>query len=570
MWTAERGRLVRHSMVVGDHGRLIYLADDAARGELRGGRMGEPSTCYAELSSSEARGLIHLGPPVGRLVPAAFRHGDRATVAFVSHRGPEVVWEGEAAEVRVLPYDATSALIVAASAERTVIARIAPVAAATTVAELRLGFYGAQWLDARRTRLVGTRAVDGRPVVARVRLADGFDDILFAAAPGSANELQAVDEATSAIIAKVRVGDRAGYVHVDGATSAARVLSWCDPSARPDVFLWPDARCIVTTEPRGFTCVVSARSVADGQPLAAPTEVVQPMIGPMRAGNSVAVGTRDRGSLCCRAWRDPESPVPVSEATVPRSFATMSLTPEHPRLAVVSWNEIDEPLATIVALHGGPFAAWGVGGEPALTCFERWARVVRVNYTGSTGYGEGYRAAIEGRAGEIDLADVLHVLARASLRWDEPLLLYGESYGGYLALTAALRSSVKRAGVVALAGFASPARLLGGSTHGQAAMLEALFAARLSAVDSLNGAVAPIDGRIALVHGELDTCVPAAESERIHRRLVAIGVPSVLEILPNEGHTLSPAGYEALDSTTRAIATEHMASGGRELVTERR
>ena len=570
MWTAERGHPVRHSMLVGDRGRFVCLADDATRGELRGGRIGEPPRCYAELSSSEARALIHLGPPVGRQVPVALRRDDRVTVAFASDRSTEVLWDGEAADVRVLPHDARSSVVVAASAERTVIVRVAPFGAATTIAELRFGLYGAQWLDARRTRLVGTRAVDGRPVIARVRLADGCDNVLFRAAPGSSNELQAVDEATSAVIAKVRVGDRAGYVHVDGDTGAPRVLPWCDPSGRPDVFLWPGARGLVSAEPRGFTSTVVLRSLTDGRALATPTEILQPAIGPLRAGDAVVLGVRDGESLHWRAWDGPESPAPVGYATERRAFATMSLAPEDPRLAVVSWNEIDAPLATIVALHGGPFAAWGAGGEPALACFERWARVVRVNYTGSTGYGEGYRAAIEGRAGEIDVADVLHVLARASLRWEEPLLLYGESYGGYLALTAALRSSVKLSGVVALAGFASPARLLDGSTHGQAAMLEALFSGRLPAVDSLSAAPGRIDGVVALVHGELDACVPPAESERIHRRLAASGVRSVLRILPNEGHTLTPAGYEALDGATRAIATGHMAPGDRELVGERR
>lgn len=571
MWTVERGRLIRHSMLVGDQGRVVYLADDATRGEVRGGRIGEPAGCYAELSPSDARAVIHLGPPVGRWVPVALRHGERVTIVFASERGAEAVWDGEAADVRLLPHDATSVVVVAASADRTVVVRVAPLAAATAIAELGFGLYGAQWLDARRTRLVGTRAVEGRPVIARVRLAGGLDDILFAAAPGSSNELQAVDEATSAVIAKVRVGERAGYVHVDGCTGAAGVLPWCDPGARPEVVLWHGARCVVTARPCGFTSVVSAHALSDGRTLAVPTETAQPTTGPLRAGDAIVFGVRDRESLRWRAWTAPQSPAPGSEPTARRAFATMSLAAEHPGLAVVSWNEIDAPLATVVALHGGPFGAWGVGGEPALTRFEGWARVVRVNYTGSTGYGEKYRAALEGRAGEVDVAEILHVLARVSLRWDEPLLLYGESYGGYLALTAGLRSSVKLAGVVALAGFASPARLLAGSTPGQAAMLKALFGGRLTDVDSLDGAPDGLQGVVGLAHGELDTSVPPAESERIHRRLADIGVRSVLRVFPGEGHTLSPAGFEALNLMTRAIATGQVAHGDRELlVTERR
>src|SRR5205807_9808209 len=118
----------------------------------------------------------------------------------------------------------------------------------------------------------------------------------------------------------------------------------------------------------------------------------------------------------------------------------------------------DGPLSgaglAVVALHGGPIARYGAGLVPEFQLFARLGLpTVALNYPGSTGSGHEYIRSLFGQAGTIDVdavASVVDGLAAEGRR----VVLYGESYGAFLALaTAAVRPSC--AGVVAWAPFAS-------------------------------------------------------------------------------------------------------------------
>nr|WP_240942842.1 alpha/beta fold hydrolase [Planosporangium thailandense] len=186
----------------------------------------------------------------------------------------------------------------------------------------------------------------------------------------------------------------------------------------------------------------------------------------------------------------------------------------------------------VVALHGGPLAAWRFEFEPL---FQRLAAagvaVVAPNCRGSIGYGEEHLRAVVTNWGGPDLEDVLHLVRRletqrASLHLPKPVVL-GESYGGFLALLAACREPERWSGCVALAPFLSGPRLYE-SAHGVVR----------SRVDKLGGRNAVDDGAgprdvlricaslsapLLLVHGTGDVAVPVEQSRTLVRRLSELG-----------------------------------------------
>ncbi|MGF1432271.1 S9 family peptidase [Kitasatospora sp. LaBMicrA B282] len=106
--------------------------------------------------------------------------------------------------------------------------------------------------------------------------------------------------------------------------------------------------------------------------------------------------------------------------------------------ALVQRPDGDGPFPTIFEVHGGPthhdsdsFAA-----GPAAWLDHGFA-VVRVNYRGSTGYGQAWTDALRERVGLIELEDIGAVRAWAvasGLADPERLVLSGGSWGGYLTL----------------------------------------------------------------------------------------------------------------------------------------
>lgn len=98
----------------------------------------------------------------------------------------------------------------------------------------------------------------------------------------------------------------------------------------------------------------------------------------------------------------------------------------------------DGPFPTVFEVHGGPTHhdcdAFAAG--PAAWLDHGFA-VVRVNYRGSTGYGQAWTDALKERVGLIELEDIGAVrdwAVGAGLADPERLVLSGGSWGGYLTL----------------------------------------------------------------------------------------------------------------------------------------
>src|SRR5690606_5243717 len=96
------------------------------------------------------------------------------------------------------------------------------------------------------------------------------------------------------------------------------------------------------------------------------------------------------------------------------------------------------PYPVVVKVHGGPTIHDSDAFSPAAAAWvdHGWA-VLEVNYRGSTGYGVGWRDALEQKVGFTELADVAavhdHLVAEGVVDAERSVLV-GRSWGGYLTL----------------------------------------------------------------------------------------------------------------------------------------
>ncbi len=170
----------------------------------------------------------------------------------------------------------------------------------------------------------------------------------------------------------------------------------------------------------------------------------------------------------------------------------------------------------VVALHGGPIARWGTEFRAELQLFAHLgARVVALDYPGSTGWGRPYMNSLLGAAGSIDVEAVASVIDGLGA---STVLLYGESYGAFLALAVAAVRPV--AGVMAFAPFNSFESL---KAHGPPEVRETLEL--LDGGNSYETGRNPFKGcrtirsKVLIAHGTADLTIPVGESRALAQAL---------------------------------------------------
>ncbi|WP_344973411.1 S9 family peptidase [Streptosporangium fragile] len=181
----------------------------------------------------------------------------------------------------------------------------------------------------------------------------------------------------------------------------------------------------------------------------------------------------------------------------------------------------------VLALHGGPEAAWQLDFDPLFQCLAAAGiAVVAPNQRGSTGYGPAHRDAIHGAWGGPDLADILHLgraLAAARGPDRERPMLYGASYGAYLALLAAAAQPDLWARAAVVAPFLSGRKLYDDGPDSVCNLID-----RLRGREEIHDELGPRDLlRLAdrmllpllIVHGEQDPLIPVTHSRRLIDRL---------------------------------------------------
>lgn len=197
-----------------------------------------------------------------------------------------------------------------------------------------------------------------------------------------------------------------------------------------------------------------------------------------------------------------------------------------------------------VALHGGPVGQWSAAFTPELQLLAgTGAVVVAPNQRGSFGYGQAFLQALQGRAGAADLEDVTAVLTAAqAAHRPARTVLYGHSYGAYLALLVAATHPELCDGVVAVAPFTSLPALRADGGPRVRRLVDLLHDPAAGDADLLRRAQ-DLRARVLLVHGAGDDVIPAAHSRTLAERLRACGYQDGrdlhLLLLPGEGHEIT-------------------------------
>ena len=174
----------------------------------------------------------------------------------------------------------------------------------------------------------------------------------------------------------------------------------------------------------------------------------------------------------------------------------------------------------VVALHRGFATAWDMGWQPTLQWLAATGcAVVAPNPRGSTGYGAAHADAIRddwGGPDRIDVCRVGRLLHRGRPAGARAPVLFGESYGAYLALLAAGHRPDLWSGCAAVAPFLSGDRLhaeASPTVRGQVDRLGGRGGADVLAV------ARRIHGPLLVVHGDRDPVVPLSQSHALRHHL---------------------------------------------------
>lgn len=226
-------------------------------------------------------------------------------------------------------------------------------------------------------------------------------------------------------------------------------------------------------------------------------------------------------------------------------------------------------LPLVVLPHGGPAAHDAFDFDYMAQFFAtRGYAVLQPQFRGSTGFGSAFRDAGKGEWGgkmQTDLLDGVAALAAAGDIDPTRVCIVGVSFGGYAALAGATlhpdayRCAASIAGVADLGQMlAEEARLFGREIAGFAELKEELGVSDRGKIEAMSPArhAAAVKAPVLLIHGEQDTVVLPAQSQRMAAELKAAGKPHELVLLPNENHylTRSAARTQTLEALERFLA----------------
>ncbi len=222
----------------------------------------------------------------------------------------------------------------------------------------------------------------------------------------------------------------------------------------------------------------------------------------------------------------------------------------------------------IVRIKGGPHGQRGASFSltPQIYAAHGYA-VLKVNYRGSTGYGQAFADAIFRDQNGGEAQDVLYGMRTALARypWLDPdrVGVEGGSYGGQLSMwlvtqTDEFAAAIPRAGISNLVSFNYLgyyhdylAVEYGGFPHerfsGQRHIMDELW------YRSPLRYVAQVSTPVMLVHGMNDFNVVKEEAEQFYIGLHDVGLDPVLVLYPREGHGIREVQHQ-IDLIDRSLA----------------
>ncbi|MBM4358839.1 MAG: S9 family peptidase [Deltaproteobacteria bacterium] len=230
--------------------------------------------------------------------------------------------------------------------------------------------------------------------------------------------------------------------------------------------------------------------------------------------------------------RDPELVVVPAEGAAPPLHGAL-LRPRDARPGV--------RYPAIVVVYGGP-GVQSVLDEynPRLLwqhLADRGFVVFQVDNRGASGHGHAFETPIQGRLGEVELADQLRALAWLTARPDvdpDRVGLYGHSYGGYMTLTAMLRAPSRYR--VGIAGSPVTDWSLYDSGYTERYMQTPTTNPAGYAATSLAPHAKNLTGKLLVIHALMDENVHYEHTARITDALVAADRDFDLLVFPGERH----------------------------------
>lgn len=205
------------------------------------------------------------------------------------------------------------------------------------------------------------------------------------------------------------------------------------------------------------------------------------------------------------------------------------------------------PFPTILMIHGGPYAAYGVSlFDEVQTLVAAGYAVAYCNPRGSAGYGRAHGRAVRQAFGTVDFEDVIDFLdgaLRADERLDaERLGIMGGSYGGYLTAWTIAHDHRFRAAIVER-GFLDPLSFQGTSDIGSYFGDEYIgTSSRDLERQSAFARAGQVRTPTLVIHAEQDLRCPLEQGTRYYTALRRAGVEAEMLIFPGEDHELTRTG----------------------------
>jgi dipeptidyl aminopeptidase/acylaminoacyl peptidase len=209
----------------------------------------------------------------------------------------------------------------------------------------------------------------------------------------------------------------------------------------------------------------------------------------------------------------------------------------------------DEPLPTVVHIHGGPYGRYSAGWNLRPGHWAQWLAahgyaVLMPNYRGGAGHGNDFASWAHGGVGDMEFVDIMTAVDAAVERGiadPDRLGIGGWSQGGFLTAWAVTQTDRFKAGVMGA----------GVSDWGMMVMTS-----DIPTVESMLGGGKPWDGAgphrfmqhspisharnaktpLLMLHGKEDPRVPVSQAIGYHRALVENGVATELVTYPREPH----------------------------------
>ncbi|MEU4383362.1 alpha/beta hydrolase family protein [Micromonospora echinofusca] len=473
-------------------------------------------------------------------------------VSLLDHAGEEIALGSVAGPgLRLIPCPPAAgwALGVSVGADGATTLRRVDQAGMTTVATLPGVFAGGSWLDEQGRSLAGTllRGRSATPV--RIDLAEGRWTPLPGVEPAGATHLLLTGPRTGLMLAAHTGGSPTLLWSPGGGAELRPARGLPDGGRLLPLTVDPDGQRVAVRISAGAASRLATYDPAAGvvEHLQTPAGTLQPVAGWNHAGLHVPlsrphapVGILTVTARGCRVTGS--APAPHPDGWVPAHLEHLPGA-AGPVEAIV-YGDWRTAARLVVALHGGPEAAWSFEFDPLLQQLaDAGMAVVAPNQRGSTGYGAAHRDALLRAWGGPDLADVAAIseyLAAGRGPAAPRPALYGISYGAYLALLASATQPDRWSRCAVVAPFLSGARL-----HASASPAVQRLLDRLGGCVDIDDPLGPRDvwrlaprlrAPLLVVHGDADDVVPVTQSQQLVRRLTTLGHPVEYREVAGGGH----------------------------------